>query len=78
MRDRKTHRGGPTVRFCYHMANDDSAAAAPWLEKCIEQHDTRAPWIFPNLFGPAFTASAYWPPLARKMNLTVPERGPDR
>ena len=63
--------GAPIFHFNYHMATGDFAAAAPWLEKCIEQHDTRAPWILPNLYGPGFTASPYWPPLARKMNLPV-------
>jgi len=41
------------------------------MEKAIEQRDTRAPWIMPNLFGKAFRASPYWPPLARKMSLPV-------
>jgi hypothetical protein len=43
--------------------------AATWLEKAIEQGDTRAPWIGPYFANPAFTASPYWPPLARMMNL---------
>jgi serine/threonine-protein kinase len=61
--------GAPLMWFNYHAAQGDFAAAAHWLEKGIEQHDTRAPWILPNLYGPGFTASPYWPPLARKMNL---------
>jgi serine/threonine-protein kinase len=63
--------GVPALRFTYHVALGEFATAAPWLEKCIEQHDTRAPWILPYLWGPAFTASPYWPRLARKMNLPV-------
>jgi hypothetical protein len=43
------------------------------MEKAIEQRDTRAPWILPNLSGKAFRASPYWPPQARKMNLPVEE-----
>jgi serine/threonine-protein kinase len=61
--------GVPNFHFCYHMVMGDSAAAARWLEASARQRDTRAPWILPNLFGPAFTASPYWPPLARTMGL---------
>jgi serine/threonine-protein kinase len=61
--------GAPLLRFNYHAALNEYAAAAPWLEKCIAQRDTRAPWILPRIYGPGFTASPYWPPLARRMNL---------
>jgi serine/threonine-protein kinase len=61
--------GGPMLRFNFHATQGDFAAAAPFLEKCIEQRDTRAPWILPHLCGPGLTASPYWPPLARKMGL---------
>ena len=61
--------GVPTMHVSYHLAKGDYAAAAAWMEKCIEQRDTRAPWVMVNLFGPGFTASSHWPPLARKMNL---------
>ena len=63
--------GAPLLYFNYHVGLGDFASAARWLEKSIEQRDTRAPWILPNLWGPAFTASPYWPRLARKMNLPV-------
>jgi serine/threonine-protein kinase len=63
--------GAPLLRFNYHAALGELGDAAVWLEKCIEQRDTRAPWILPNIYGPAFTASPYWPRLARKMNLPV-------
>jgi TolB-like protein/predicted Ser/Thr protein kinase len=55
--------------FSVHMVNADLASAAQSLNTCITRRDTRAPWILPNLFGPAFTHSAHWPPLARKMGL---------
>ena len=63
--------GAPVALFSYHMIRGELAEAARWMEKAIEQRDTRAPWILPNLFGKAFRASPYWPPLARKMNLPV-------
>ena len=43
----------------YHIALGQFAGAARWLEKCMDQRDTRAPWILPNLWGPAFPASEY-------------------
>jgi serine/threonine-protein kinase len=61
----------PLIRFNFHVGQGDLAAAAPFLEKCIEQRDTRAPWILPHLYGPGLTSSPYWPGLARKMNLPV-------
>jgi serine/threonine-protein kinase len=67
--ERKGTSGEAIMRFNYHVGLGQFAAAARWLEKCIEQRDTRAPWLLPNLWGPAFSASKYWPPLARKMNL---------
>ena len=63
--------GAPVALFSYHMIRGELAEAARWMEKAIEQRDTRAPWIMPNLFGKAFRASPYWPPLARKMSLPV-------
>jgi Tfp pilus assembly protein PilF len=61
--------GEPIGFFGYHMACQEWELAAGWLEKAIEQRDTRAPWILPHLFGPGFTASPYWPKLAKMMNL---------
>ena len=61
--------GEPIGFFGYHMACREWELAAGWLEKAIEQRDTRAPWILPHLFGPGFTASPYWPKLAKMMNL---------
>jgi serine/threonine-protein kinase len=64
-------RRNPVASFSYYMLKGDFASAAQCLEECIDLRDTRAPWIFPNLFGPGFTTSPYWPALARKMNLPV-------
>ncbi len=61
--------GAPAQLLAYHMACDELDMAAGWLEKAIEQRDTRAPWLMPHLFGPVFTASPHWPRLARMMNL---------
>jgi tetratricopeptide (TPR) repeat protein len=55
--------------FSFHMACGELEQAAVWLEKAIEQRDTRAPWILPHLYGPGFTASPRWPRLAKMMNL---------
>jgi TolB-like protein/Tfp pilus assembly protein PilF len=61
--------GAPAGLFYYHAALGEWELAASWLEKAIEQHDTRAPWILPRMFGDRLTSSEYWPALARKMNL---------
>ena len=63
--------GEPAGWFNYHMIRGDFAEAAKWLERAIEQHDTRAPYILSAFFGDMFTSTPYWPPLARKMNLPV-------
>jgi serine/threonine-protein kinase len=69
-----TAYGAPAYLAIYHMACGELDPAAGWLEKAIEQHDTRAPWIVPHMFGPGFTASPYWPKLAKMMNLPNPAR----
>jgi hypothetical protein len=51
------------------MSLNNIDRAAMWLEKAIEQRDTRTPWIVPNLFGSLFTSSSRWQELAKKMNL---------
>jgi tetratricopeptide (TPR) repeat protein len=61
--------GVPANRFIYHMASEELDLAAGWLEKAIEQRDTRAPWHLPHFFGRRFTASPHWLKLARMMNL---------
>jgi tetratricopeptide (TPR) repeat protein len=61
--------GAPVGLFCYCMSVNNIDSAAMWLEKAIEQRDTRSPWIVPNLFGGLFTSSSRWQELAKKRNL---------
>lgn len=63
--------GAPAGLFYYHGALDEWDLAASWLDKAIDQHDTRAPWILPRMFGDRFVSTPYWPALAKKMNLPV-------
>ena len=55
------------------MLRSEIDLAANWFEKAIEQRDTRAPWIFPHMFGDLLVSSPHWPRLAKMMNL--PEIG---
>jgi len=64
--------GVPAHYFIYYMVCGELDVAAGWLQKMIEQRDTRAPWLLPHLFGLGFTASPYWPKLAKMMNLPSP------
>jgi len=64
--------GVPAQHFLYHMACEEADVAAYWLEKSIEQRDTRAPWHLPRVFGTTFISSPYWPKLAKMMNLPSP------
>jgi TolB-like protein len=66
--------GIPIGWYSYHMTRGEPALAAPWLDKAIEQRDTRAPFILPSIFGRQFVSTPYWPPLRKKMNL--PEGSP--
>jgi serine/threonine-protein kinase len=61
--------GAPAGFFTYHGVLGQIDLACDWLEKAIEQRDTRAPWIFPHFFGDLITSSPRWPKLARMMNL---------
>jgi len=61
--------GTPAGFFVYHMVRSEIDLAAHWFEKAIAQRDTRAPWIFPHMFGDLFTSSPHWPRLAKMMNL---------
>jgi eukaryotic-like serine/threonine-protein kinase len=61
--------GAPAGFFTYYAVLKQIDAACDWLEKAIEQRDTRAPWIFPHFFGDLITSSPRWPKLARMMNL---------
>ncbi|MCG6920483.1 MAG: protein kinase [Acidobacteria bacterium] len=66
--------GTPIGWYSYHVTRGEPALAARWLDKAIEQRDTRAPFILPGLCGRQFVSTAYWPPLRKKMNL--PEASP--
>lgn len=61
--------GAPAGLFYFHAVLSEWELAAAWFDKAIAQHDTRAPWILPCMFGDRLTSSQYWPALARKMNL---------
>jgi tetratricopeptide (TPR) repeat protein len=61
--------GVPGGFFCYHSVLADVDSAVGWYEKAIEQHDPRAPWLFPLQFGDLLTSSPRWPDLMRMMNL---------
>jgi tetratricopeptide (TPR) repeat protein len=61
--------GAPGGFIAYHVALGEINLAADWFEKAIEQHDTRAPWILPHIFGDLLTSSPRWPKLAKMMNL---------
>lgn len=61
--------GEPMGWSCYHAGRGEPALAAEWLEKAIDQRSPQAPFVFPRFSGYAFKSTAYWPPLARKMNL---------
>ncbi len=63
--------GAPAGLFYFHAALADWEKAAFWFGKAVDQHDTRAPWILPRMFGDRLTSSPYWPALAKKMNLPV-------
>jgi serine/threonine-protein kinase len=61
--------GAPNGLYSYHMVRGEMDLAAAWLEKAIQQRDTRAPWILPRLYGRQFISTPHWPRLARLMNL---------
>jgi serine/threonine protein kinase len=61
--------GAPMGLIPYHIARSEMDLAMDWFEKLIEQHDTRAPWIVPHLYGDLILSHPRWPALARKMNL---------
>jgi serine/threonine-protein kinase len=61
--------GAPAGLFAYYATIGDVDRAAQWLEKAIEQRDTRCPWIFPNMLGNTIRANPHWPRLAKMMNL---------
>jgi len=61
--------GAPMGWIPYHVARSEMDLAMDWFEKLIEQHDTRAPWIVPHLYGDLILSHPRWPDLARKMNL---------
>jgi TolB-like protein/Tfp pilus assembly protein PilF/predicted Ser/Thr protein kinase len=61
--------GAPVGLAHFHMVLGEIDVAAGWLERAIEQRDTRAPWILPHMFGNQLTSSTYWPKLAKMMNL---------
>jgi hypothetical protein len=61
--------GAPIGFIFYYIARSEMDVAMDWFEKLIEQHDTRAPWIVPHLFGNRITSNPRWPALARMMNL---------
>lgn len=63
--------GAPAGLFYFHGVLDEWEKAAFWFARAVDQHDTRAPWILPSMFGDRLTSSQYWPALARKMNLPV-------
>jgi len=62
--------GAPAGLFYFHAARSEWELAASWFEQAVAQHDTRAPWILPRMFGDRLTSSPYWPALAKKMNLS--------
>jgi hypothetical protein len=64
--------GAPIGWISYHVARSEMDLAMDWFEKLIEQHDTRAPWIVPHLYGDLILSHPRWPALARKMNLPTP------
>jgi len=66
--------GAPAGLFCFHAVLAEWDKAASWFDKAADQHDTRAPWILPRMFGDRLTSSPYWTALARKMNLPAAER----
>jgi tetratricopeptide (TPR) repeat protein len=61
--------GAPAGWFHYHMARGETGLAAHWLERAIEQRDTRTPYILTRFWGGDFTSTPHWPPLERTMNL---------
>lgn len=61
--------GAPAGFVSFHVALLEIDTAISWFEKAIAQRDTRAPWIYPKLFGDLLAASPRWPTVAKKMNL---------
>jgi eukaryotic-like serine/threonine-protein kinase len=61
--------GAPGGFINYYALLGEIELACDWLEKAIDQGDTRAPWIFPHFFGDRITSSPRWPKLAKMMNL---------
>jgi hypothetical protein len=61
--------GAPSGWVAYHMGRGETRLASAWMEKVIDQRDTRAPYLLPRCYWPDIRSSEYWPALARRMKL---------